>query len=423
MSSINIAIISFPGNNCEVESLRAVKRAGMTPVYFRWNDDRSKLPDIDGYFLPGGFSYEDRGRAGMVAGRDSILDFIRKEAAVGKPVIGNCNGAQVLIESGLVPLSENLSMSLARNVSEGSATGFLNEWIWITPSCGRDRCVTSDWEGAMQMPIAHGEGRFTTKDPDLWNELKEKNQISFQYCTAEGEVSDDPLYTPNGSEYSAAGICNEAGNVVALMPHPERTEAGDPYFASMRKWIENNNKPTERTSHPEHGRRADVHDPVKAKTSSFDLQERHTRTIEIFIDTIIVNNEERTVEQAAKRYVPSLQLKQYRYLAPTEKSAEDILSTISLFNPNKEQAYVRKDGQWYSWNSTSKTLEKGSSLFVGNTYLRRDDPDTGSIGLGHGSETGICYDCANVKGDELRDAQLLEVFCNPHASSLEVLQS
>src|SRR3990167_3928274 len=98
-----VAVFSFPGNNCEVESLRAIKESGMDTLFFRWNEDRSKLKDVDGYFIPGGFSYEYRGRSGMVAARDPLMEFIGQEAEAGKVVIGNCNGAQILIESGLVP--------------------------------------------------------------------------------------------------------------------------------------------------------------------------------------------------------------------------------------------------------------------------------------------------------------------------------
>src|SRR3989344_3161941 len=133
MKKPTIAVISFPGNNCEVESIRAVRDAGMDALYFRWNEDVKKLKNVDGCFIPGGFSYEDRGRSGMVAGREKIMQFVSEEAARGKPVIGNCNGAQILIESGLIPLGGALQMSLAKNVVDGKATWFLSEWIWIKP--------------------------------------------------------------------------------------------------------------------------------------------------------------------------------------------------------------------------------------------------------------------------------------------------
>jgi phosphoribosylformylglycinamidine synthase subunit PurQ / glutaminase len=409
MKKPKIAVLSFPGNNCEVESLRAVKRGGMDAVFFRWNDDKEKLRDIDGYFIPGGFSYEDRGRAGMVAARDPLLAFISEEAERGKVVIGNCNGAQILVESGLIPLDTGLKMSLARNVLAEEAVGFLNEWVWITPTCARDRCATSDWEGSIQMPIAHGEGRFTTKDKDVIEEIRKNDQIAFSYCNEGGDVSEDPIVTPNGSVYAIAGICNPAGNVVALMPHPERTELGGPYFVSMRKWIEE--------------KRGSSYTSNKSDVSGHSIPtERSPRSVEIFIDTIITNNEERTVEQAARRKVDSLKLKQLRYIAPSIKSARDILGDIAMFNSNKEVAFIRRDGAFFTWNSESKEEEKldTSPLSGGISLLRRDDPDTGSAAVG-GGETGICYVCSGVNEQKMYSGEVLEVFANPHASILERL--
>ncbi len=100
------AIPSFPGSNGEVDNLRTLKRCGFDCFVFRWNDSLEKLRDVDGYFFGAGFSYEDRGRSGMVAARDPLFRFMREEAASGKVIIGNCNGAQVLVESGLIPLGD-----------------------------------------------------------------------------------------------------------------------------------------------------------------------------------------------------------------------------------------------------------------------------------------------------------------------------
>jgi len=382
----------------------------MQPVFFRWNDDRAKLKDIDGYFIPGGFSYEDRGRAGMVAARDPLMNFIRSEAAAGKPVIGNCNGAQILVESGLIPLADKLHMCLARNVVNGDAVGFLSEWVHITPTCERDRCVTSDWSGVMAMPIAHGEGRFTTKDSGLLEELGNNGQIAFSYCDENGNVSEAEEVTPNGSALGIAGLCNPAGNVVALMPHPERTHGGDEYFASMKRWIEQKEKKSFRD--------------VQVPGIEFDLADKNQSAVEIFIDTLIVNNEERTVEQAAKRIVPSIQLKQLSYIAPPAgKKPADILGNISLFNPNKEVAYIRKNGTMYKWNSDTKKEESvsDSPLTHGTVLLRREEPDTGANALGKGSETGICYVCGNISLEDLSRRSVLEVFANPHSATLQRL--
>lgn len=415
MNRPTIAVVSFPGNNCEVESMRAVKEAGMDALFFRWNDDREKLKDVDGYFIPGGFTYEDRGRSGMVAARDPLMDFIRQEAEQGKVVIGNCNGAQILVESGLIPLGNGLQMSLARNAVETSdgwqASGFLSEWVWITPSCQPERCVTSDWKGVMHLPIAHGEGRFTTKDKDLIDELRKNDQIAFSYCDAEEKISMDPVVTPNGSMFAIAGICNSQGNVVALMPHPERSLEGGPYFVSVKRWIENKRK-------VERGKR-------KVRTderSTGHLQSRTSRPLEIFIDTIITNNEERTVEKAARKYAPGIILKQWKYLSPTKGSLDEVLADLSIFNPNKERAFIRRSGTLYHWNSSAKREEKSTQTILnGIALLRRDIPDTGASGLGEGSETGICYVCSGVEERLVMETRVLQVFSNPHASTLERL--
>lgn len=408
MKTPKIAVVSFPGNNCEVESLRALKNSGIEAIFFKWNDDKSKLADVDGYFIPGGFSYEDRGRAGMVAGRDPLLDFIGQEAEAGKVVIGNCNGAQILVESGLVPLGNELQMCLARNVVRGSATGFLSEWVWVKPSCAPDRCATANWTTPMHMPIAHGEGRFTTEDKDLLTELQNTNQLAFQYCNEAGEVSEDPIVTPNGAVYAVAGICNPTGNVVALMPHPERTPNGQPYFESLRKWIETK------------GRTPYAGTALSASTT-LDLPEQEPADVEIFIDTIITNNEERTVEQAAHRVLPNLRLKQLRYMAPKSAKPDELLRRISLFNPNKEVAYVRQQGVMYKWDADAKKLEKAESHpITGEVLLRVDDPDTGSTSIG-GGVTGVCYVCTNCSKDDLRKPKSVEIFANLHASSLVFL--
>lgn len=403
-----IAVVSFPGNNCEVESMRAIRNAGMEAVYFRWNDDVSRLEEVDGYFIPGGFSYEDRGRAGMISARDPILEFIKEEAAKGKVVIGNCNGAQVLIESGLIPNADGLQMSLAHNAVKGEATGFLSEWIWCTPSCDQDRCATSNWTGVMHMPIAHGEGRFTTTDKSLYEGLKSNSQIVFQYCDEQGNISEDVLVTPNGSEFAIAGICNPEGNVVALMPHPERTPNGDPYFTSVKKWIE---------SHPVDDSRAVV---KTNNNSTVKLSQRDPMGTEIFIETIIVNNEERTVEQAAKRLLKDISLKQMKYFALTG-DPQDVLGNIALFNANKEKASIRRGDTFFVWDADSKkeiSLEVEKDQIV---LLRRDIPDTGAANLQEGSQTGVCYICSGVSKEDVCKSDVLEIFGNPHSSVLELL--
>ena len=384
----------------------------MEPVWFRWNDDTAKLESIDAYFLPGGFSYEDRGRSGMVAARDPLLEFIGQEAASGKVVIGNCNGAQVLVESGLIPLGNGLKMSLARNSIQedghSKAQGFLNERVWMKSSAGADRCATSNWTAPMHIPIAHGEGRFITTDPDVLAALQENNQLAFVYCDEVGNASENTDVTPNGSIFGAAGICNPEGNVVALMPHPERTPNGQPYFISLKQWLENNKQT-----------------PVKISKEggSWTLQNKKPASLEIFIQATITNNEERTVESVAKRHAPNLRLTQLRYYGLQSNDPKVILSHLAHFNPNKEIAYVRSGNTVSMWNSDTEQLETIESSPLqekGIKLLRRDVPDAAGESLE--ADTGLCYVCENMSEEETQNTQLLEVFANPHASTLEVLQ-
>jgi hypothetical protein len=141
---------------------------------------------------------------------------------------------------------------------------------------------------------------------------------------------------------------------------------------------------------------------------------------EIFIATIITNNEERTVEQAARRIAPTLSLRQFRYVGLQDTRAKDLLSNLSFFNPQKEIAFIREGGKISKWNAEKKMafpLEK--NLFAGITLLRRDEPDMLGNSLQNGAQTGVCYDCVSVTEDALFHPKLLAVFGNPHASIIE----
>jgi hypothetical protein len=260
----------------------------------------------------------------------------------------------------------------------------------------------------MHMPIAHQEGRFTTSDKTLFDTLKANNQIAFQYCDQQGNVSEDPEFTPNGSEIAIAGLCNPEGNIVALMPHPERTPNGGPYFASVKKWIESHklqeSKPASKNNN----------------SSAVQLPKREPTGLEIFIDTIIVNNEERTVEQAAKRLLSDLSLKQMKYFSLTG-DPQEVLGSISLFNANKEKAYIRRGTDFYEWDANNKKEVPIENQKQPVVLLRRDIPDTGSKALQEGSQTGVCYLCRGVSEEDLLKSDVLEIFGNPHSSTLELL--
>ena len=224
-----IALIQFPGSNCEQETKRAAEAAGLKVDMFRWNRSAELLRQYDGYIIGGGFSYQDRVRAGAIATKEPIVRTLFEEALAGKPVLGICNGAQVLVEAGLVPGLEpgKVEMALAPNRVDPARriAGFCCKWtcLKLTSTPGRSVFTSGMRAGVVwPAPIAHGEGRFTTRDEGLLEKLIANEQVVFRYCTATGEVVDDPVVNPNGALDNIAGICNPQGNVLAMMPHPER---------------------------------------------------------------------------------------------------------------------------------------------------------------------------------------------------------
>lgn len=242
---MKIAIVQFPGSNCERETMLAVKRAGMEPVEFLWNEPREKLRKMDGYILVGGFSYEDRSRAGIIAALDPVMLEIKAQYEKGKPILGICNGAQILVETGLVPGLENhkLGMALTENkrMMDGKilGTGYYNAWVHMRLSEQYQRNAFTRHlapQQVLHVPIAHGEGRFVMTEA-LLQEIEQQGLHVFQYCDESGRIIDQFPVNPNGSLRNIAAISNKTGNVMAMMPHPERSKQGDVIFQSMRDYI------------------------------------------------------------------------------------------------------------------------------------------------------------------------------------------
>jgi phosphoribosylformylglycinamidine synthase subunit PurQ / glutaminase len=219
-----VAVIQFPGSNCEYETSRVLRTAGLASNIYRWNqwqEIRDSLPDA--YVLPGGFSFQDRVRAGAVAAKERILDLVFSEAADGKPVLGICNGAQILVESGLVPGRESgkIESALAANHISGRS-GYLSGWIFLRTTLKAQR--TCPWlgrsgDGVLPLPIAHAEGRFVFPEEDRGSVSE---YAALNYCDEKGIESAEYPVNPNGSQFNLAGIMNDRGNVLAMMPHPER---------------------------------------------------------------------------------------------------------------------------------------------------------------------------------------------------------
>ena len=194
------AVIVFPASNCDRDAAVALEKiTGRTPLMV-WHEDTS-LPSVDFVVVPGGFSYGDYLRSGAIAARSPIVQDLVRKAGTGLPVAGFCNGFQVLTEAGLLPgaLMRNKGLNFVCRPQKLKITN--KESMFTKAYRGRDEVT---------FPIAHFDGNYYADDATL-NRLKKSGQIIFKY--------DD---NPNGSANDIAGICNEAGNVLGMMPHPER---------------------------------------------------------------------------------------------------------------------------------------------------------------------------------------------------------
>ena len=197
---MKVGVIVFPGSNCDRDMFHVLTDVFNLDTQYFWHE--KNLPkDIDAVVLPGGFSYGDRLRAGVIAAHSPIISDVKKLAEKGTPILGVCNGFQILVESGLLPgvLLKNESLNFmcqwTNLIVENNKTPFTNKL---------------KLNQKIPIPIANGEGRYYA-DKDVLKQLKKNNQIVFRY---EKVI--------NGSSDQIAGICNEDGNVVGMMPHPER---------------------------------------------------------------------------------------------------------------------------------------------------------------------------------------------------------
>lgn len=207
---MSIAVIRFPGTNNENDVLRAVRQIPEAKPYLvPSRKGLAGLKDADGVVIPGGFSYGDYLRAGAVASVEVITEGIRDLAEEGKPVLGICNGFQILAEIGLLP------GALLPNKS----ARFVCKWVYLRVNEGPS-IFTENIEGAViRLPIAHAEGNYYCPNDQL-EALNREDRIPFRYCNSQGDMTLD--VNPNGSIENIAGITNQKGNVLGMMPHPER---------------------------------------------------------------------------------------------------------------------------------------------------------------------------------------------------------
>ncbi|MBT7651897.1 MAG: phosphoribosylformylglycinamidine synthase subunit PurQ [Flavobacteriales bacterium] len=211
---MKIGVVTFPGSNCNMDIVHALRNNLKYEVVELWHKD-SDLQDVEAVVLPGGFSYGDYLRSGAIARFSPIMEEVIKYARDGGKVLGICNGFQILCEAGLLP------GTLMHNESRK----FICKNVYLLP-VSRTASISSDLDdkAALKIPIAHGEGNYFLQETEL-AELESNDQVIFRYCDENGKVSNSS--NPNGSANNIAGVCNEGKNVFGMMPHPERACSED----------------------------------------------------------------------------------------------------------------------------------------------------------------------------------------------------
>src|SRR5436309_702274 len=206
---VKVAVIQFPGSNCDLDALKILQKTIKVPTDLVWHKDL-KRDQYDAYVLPGGFSYGDYLRAGAIAATSPSIQIIREATEEGKPILGICNGFQILVEAGILPGA----------VLRNSGLRFVCKWTRLRIESTKTPFTRGASKGQiLRIPIAHNEGRYYL-DKDQLDELERNEQIVLRYV----DENDIPTVdsNPNGSLDNIAGICDKKGNVMGLMPHPER---------------------------------------------------------------------------------------------------------------------------------------------------------------------------------------------------------
>jgi len=206
---VKFGVVVFPGSNCDFDTVHALKDVLNQPTEVLWHKDHD-LKGVDCVVLPGGFAYGDYLRSGAIARFSPLMQEVREFAAAGGLVLGICNGFQVLLELGLLP------GAMIRNKN----LKFLCRFVTIRVENEKTRFTNAAAQGlVLRIPIAHFDGNYYAP-PETLQEIEDGGQVVFRYCDADGELTPDG--NVNGSLHSIAGLINKAGNVMGLMPHPER---------------------------------------------------------------------------------------------------------------------------------------------------------------------------------------------------------
>ncbi len=230
---MKFGVVTFPGSNCDDDCVYVVNKMFNLECDKIWHKNQRSLGEYSCIILPGGFSYGDYLRPGGIAKFSPVMNRIKEFADSGGLVIGICNGFQILVESGL------LNGVLIRNKS----LNFICKNVYLKVE-NRSTPFTNSCNEQLKIPIAHKDGCFFCEET-VYREMEKNNQIIFRYCDETGNVTE--ASNPNGSLFSVAGICNKKGNVLGMMPHPERCSEkllgnsdGKMVFESVINWLQKN---------------------------------------------------------------------------------------------------------------------------------------------------------------------------------------
>lgn len=235
----NFGVVVFPGSNCDHDCYHTIKHVFDQGCEYVWHDSKS-LDGFDCLVLPGGFSYGDYLRTGAIARFANIMEEVKRFADTGKPIIGICNGFQILVEARLLPGA----------FIKNSSTKFMCKWVNVRVENNTSPFTQMfDRGDILNIPIAHAEGNYYADHGDV-SHLRENSLIAFRYCDKDGLVNSES--NPNGSVENIAGILNSRGNILGMMPHPERCSEevlggkdGRLIFESVISWLNHGNSTEE----------------------------------------------------------------------------------------------------------------------------------------------------------------------------------
>jgi phosphoribosylformylglycinamidine synthase subunit PurQ / glutaminase len=233
IEDIRVCVMRVGGTNCDAETKRAFQELGVQAETLQVNEliKRHNLLEYNVLVFPGGFSFGDYVRSGVIFARH-LSAHLGKEMEMfveeGRPILGICNGFQILVEYGLLPGFENISTYPEATLTTNEPAGFKCKWVYLKQeNQGNCAFTTAVPKGkTIRLPIAHGEGRLLfpkEKEDELLKKLIDEDMLVFRYCNKDGDPANGKYpANPNGSFYDIAGICNQEGNIFGLMPHPER---------------------------------------------------------------------------------------------------------------------------------------------------------------------------------------------------------